>query len=71
MSLEADLKHGRSPHEAAVQQALRDRRERIATAVLSGLARKAGWKEDADLYSDAAARMARIWADALIAELDK
>lgn len=47
-------------------QAFRERRERIATAVLAGFA------ADPKFYGDAedAACMAELWADALIARMD-
>lgn len=49
----------------ANQFGLRKRRERIATAVLTGFAGSTGGDPDE------IARIAVIWADALIAELDK
>lgn len=48
----------------------KDRRERIATAILSGFAAAASARDAEDWRVDAV-RLAVIWADALIAELDK
>lgn len=70
---------GRAPAERgdvlAIEEAVRDlsvpRRERIATAVLAGMAASpdpAVWRnaDEADVF-----RLAVRWADALLAELDK
>lgn len=55
--------------EQAITDALPGRRERVATAVLSGFAEGVTRRGD-DVATDAAVEAVR-WADALIAELDR
>jgi hypothetical protein len=58
--------------QAEYRHYLRERRERIATAVLQGMATadRALWDEHGPVLAGQAARAVQ-WADALLAELDK
>ena len=69
---------GSLPKPEQYGPALKERRERIATAVLAGLAaRGTRWSHDDEVvaerlpYASLAASIAKDWADALIVELDK